>query len=149
MWLEEPNYKYSWSKKSTTEVELFKMVIIHFSDQNPHLLSALWVNVKKLQSSSYLDAAWKRVSTIHPHFFVFFTNSRFSVFFTLQIRCGWSQSWNAAVRPAVAVPSMAFQSSCNLIFMDSAGWNGQHNCPSCGMTFWVMWGIMNKIAFFF
>lgn len=38
MSLEEPIYKYSWCKKSTTEAELFKMVLIHFSDQNPHLL---------------------------------------------------------------------------------------------------------------
>lgn len=38
MLLEEPNYIYSWSKKSTTEAELFKMVITHLSDQNPHLL---------------------------------------------------------------------------------------------------------------
>lgn len=156
MLLEEPNYIYSWSKKSTTEAELLKMVIIHFSDQNPHLLLSPVSECKKAAVQILFGCSMEThvnnsSSFLYPFFF--FTNFRFSVFSTLQIRYGCSQSWSAAVLPAlaerVALPYMAFQSFCNLIFMDSVGWNGQHNCPSCGMTFWVIWGIMNKIALFF
>lgn len=139
MLLEEPNYIYSWSKKSTTEVELFK---------NGHN-SFVWA--KSSPAAQPCDECKKAAVQL---LFGCSTETRVtdSSSFLCLFGCGWSQSWNAAVLPAVAeraaLPSVAFQSSCNLIFMDSVGWNRQHNGPSCGMTFRVMWGIMNKIALF-